>query len=260
MKLHISPKALLLSICFLVIVPLNLYALSITTVKVGDNTTDIQNLLGTNTAIDSWLAGGQREVLEDFENSATGWATTLVSSNLGTFTAGGNPGTGSSSYSQSTDPEKNSSDVKFQIVDSTNLHFGRFNTTPDGSRFLDSADISEIKLVLDSGLNISKLFFFLTDPGDVQATTTIGSSTVIASIADADIDPASNRDKSLWFVGIDAGADYISQIVWSVSNNNDGFGVDDFTRVSAVPEPGTLLLLGSGMAGLALYRRKTNKV
>jgi hypothetical protein len=40
--------------------------------------------------------------------------------------------------------------------------------------------------------------------------------------------------------------------------STDGFDVNA-VGVSPVPEPGTLLLIGSGLAGLALYRRRMNK-
>ncbi|GEM_PF-2876637 len=60
------------------------------------------------------------------------------------------------------------------------------------------------------------------------------------------------------FVGFDVGSDLIASIQFGPSSVfADGFAIDDlrFER-TAVPEPGTLLLIGSGLVGLGFMRRR----
>ncbi len=60
------------------------------------------------------------------------------------------------------------------------------------------------------------------------------------------------------FIGFDVGSDLIASIQFGPSSGSgDGFAIDDlrFER-TAVPEPGTLLLIGSGLVGLGFMRRR----
>jgi len=56
----------------------------------------------------------------------------------------------------------------------------------------------------------------------------------------------------------DNGGSYWAGTIWLSS----GGGVDNFsftTNAAPIPEPATMLLLGSGLVGLAGFRRKKNK-
>lgn len=221
----------------------------------------IYNTQTQQSQINDWVAnlGGSQRVVENFENLFPGWYKTL-STNVGVFqtTSNTKAGTGTSSYGAKNKAATDKSVPYFEIRD-YNAN-GRLNTTPaPGKKYLDSADITEIRL--DLGVGLKNLFFYLSDPSDVGAKTkteTVSDS----STASAIIDYSKYNNGKVWFVGISAN-DNIESITWTVNKRsgsdyytNDGFGLDDFTTVAPIPEPGTLLLLGSGLIGLGLYRRR----
>ncbi|MCI5210761.1 MAG: PEP-CTERM sorting domain-containing protein [Candidatus Electrothrix sp. ATG2] len=196
-------------------------------------------------------------MLEDFEGQTSGWYQNLGDTGVGTFTATGNPGTGSSSYNSASG--STSSDPFFEVRDYE--ADGRYNVFPadSGTNYLDSADITELTLDLIPGLD--NLFFTVTDPSDVRAITTTNTDGV-----SGDIDYR-QRDGSLWFVGIDGEGEDLTTVSWVTNHvltgdpySNDGFGLDSFGTVSGhqVPEPVTTLLFGAGLIPLvgSLRRKK----
>ena len=209
------------------------------------NSTDDSN-------INSWISarGGQVSVLEDFEDLNAGWYTSL-DSGVGTFTAGGQPGGGATSYNANNNP--NSSDPYFSIQSRSEPWFGRYNTTTGGEKWLDSGDITKL-ILTDIDESLTNLFFYLQDPSDVNATTTITATGQTTSFSESFNDEGNGNS---FFIGITLDEnEFLSALSWETTTNGDGYGLDDFSTVAPVPEPATMLLFGTGLAGLASIRRR----
>lgn len=202
--------------------------------------------------IDNWIKakGGVVDVIEDFDGLGLGWNQELTTA-IGDFKAGGLPGTGASSYGANGGP----ADVPyFRIHDNQYPGvYGRGNVMSDGGFYLDSADISELTLTFKQDLGLKNLFFYMMDPSDVSADTTI------AALGEELEYKYRLGNANAWFVGItlDEG-EVLSTLSWSTgSSDGDGWGVDYFGTVQTpVPEPATMLLFGAGLAALAGTRRK----
>ena len=233
-------------VLIIALMPGTVHALSISVFNTDDQ----------QTQIDSWVSnlGGDITILEDFEGISVDrtmdWYRSL-STGVGTFTAEGQPGTGATSYNGINNPD--SDDPYFSIQERDDSWYGRENTTPGGNQWLDSGDITRLSLTeIDSSL--SNLFFYLQDPSDVRAYTTIGTTSYSHTFQPGQINGSS------FFVGISlANHESLSQLSWTTTNTHDGYGLDDFGSVAPVPEPGTMLLLGTGLAGLAGLRLRKKK-
>lgn len=135
--------------------------------------------------------------------------------------------------------------------------YGRF-PLPDvteNTKYLDSLDHSSVLLTLNEGYNA--LGFYLTDPNDSGGILDIVVDGVEETISKSidDILGGSQRDAGAFYLSFFSTMGDISSITFTKNNTSDGIGFDNVT-VGRVPEPGTLALLGLGLAGLTIARRR----
>ncbi len=142
-------------------------------------------------------------------------------------------------------------DDLLMIEDNTTGEFGRDMNY--GSQWLDSNDAQEVIWSILDG-NFNAFGFYLSDPNDqgakLRLTYEDGSSDFIDITS-----PSPNGTIAYITVFSDV---FFSNASLTFDNNTtraDGWGIDN-VRIARVPEPATLALLGLGLVGVGMARRR----
>ena len=221
-------------------------------------------------ALDNWRGASNYTLLETFE----GFNPEVPVGALPGFT----PTNGQSSYASFGDPQTEfyvdgglpgggqmrfSNPSNFGVMDRNVAPFDNYGRTLNwaqtsffGTQYLDSGDVTRISLNHSlADLQLTSLFFFMFDASDVDGRMIVymgdGSMQIIGGFAPG------QANGEITFMGIKTDADdYIAKITWEMNSQGDGYGLDNFGTLTPVPLPATLLLLGSGLLGLGVARRK----
>ena len=151
----------------------------------------------------------------------------------------------------------------FGVVDRNVAPNGNFGRTLNwqqnsffGTQYLDSGDVTRTSLDGSfEAFQLTSLFFFMFDVSDIDGRMLVlmgdGSIQIISGFIPA------HANGEITFMGIETDADnFISKITWEMDSQGDGYGLDNFGTLNPVPLPASLLLLGSGLLGLGVVRRK----
>ncbi|MGI8604228.1 MAG: PEP-CTERM sorting domain-containing protein [Verrucomicrobiales bacterium] len=108
-------------------------------------------------------------------------------------------------------------------------------------------------LVINFLTPVSTVEWFLSDVGPPLGTYTINAFGAGNVLLESYIATKEN------YVGFVRGSADITRVSFDSSVSNDAFAIDDL-RVAAVPEPTSILLVGSGIAALVARARRRRKV
>lgn len=134
----------------------------------------------------------------------------------------------------------------------TNSPFGGRFPMPvetDNEQYLESMDVKKMTFNITGGF-YNSIGFYMTDPNDSGGRFDFNGN----GIEFDDIFDSSLPNGQVYYITLfdEAGINNFSIIT---NNSDDGYGIDSVT-IGRVPEPGTLALLGLGIAGLTAARRK----
>ena len=213
-----------------------------------------EGLASATAAESAFLSGLDVSVTESFEGFTPVFKATTLSTSVGSFQqiVKGND------ISNCITPPVSGCTGLVVLNASESPFAGRFAT--DGAHWLDSNDSKT--MTFEGATPWTSIGFYLTDPNDAGATINLkgfdGSGTEVLSTI---LFPSSLPNGNVYYVSIFAEEGLKSLTFYSdAGGGNDGFGLDNFTVgnvASTVPEPGSMLLLGAGLLGLAAFRRRS---
>jgi hypothetical protein len=133
--------------------------------------------------------------------------------------------------------------------------FGRKNTTPGGSVFLDSNDTFGMRWTVGGVGLFDSLLFSLSDVGDSGGNLSIAADGVVMRTI------LKGRSGSLTDLVLISFGDFVDTATITLEKDklNDGFAIDDVVvgaSVAPVPLPPAGLALLAGLGALAVVRRR----